>query len=73
MEHPEPRVDGIAELFDGRDRDERRPAPLGQVLLVVVGVVVVLAILAAVVVVVTPAIEALVTGIATAMRNLGSV
>jgi len=74
MEHPEARLDddGIAELFDELAREEQRPRPLGQVLVVVLGSIVVLAILAVVVVVATPAIEALVTGIATAVRDAGS-
>ena len=74
MEHPEPRLDddGIAELFDEPAQEEQQPRPLGQVLVVVLGSIVVLAILAVVVVVATPAIEAVVTGIATAVRNTGS-
>lgn len=74
MEHPEARQgdDGIAALFEEQAREEQLPRPLGQVLIVIVGSIVVLAILAAVIVVATPAIEGLVTGIATAVRNLGS-
>ena len=74
MEHPEPRLDddGIAELFDEPAREEPPPRPLGQVLVVVLGSIVALAVLAVAVVVATPAIEALVTAIATAVRNAGS-
>jgi hypothetical protein len=74
MEHPEPRLDddGIAELFDEPAREEQPPRPLAQLLVVVLGSIVALAILAVAVVVATPAIEAIVTGIATAVRNSGS-
>lgn len=74
MEHPEARFDedGIAELFAGQEREEQRSRPLGQVLVVVLGSIVVLVLLAVAVVVATPGIEGLVTGIATAVRNLGS-
>jgi len=72
MEHPEARLDDdLAALLD-EAREERRPRPLGQVLVVIIGAIVVLAILAVAVVLATPAIEALVTAIATAARNTGA-
>ncbi|MGN6327248.1 hypothetical protein [Pseudolysinimonas sp.] len=74
MEHPGPRLDedGIAELFDGREQEQRVPRPLLMVLVAVVGTAVVLALIAVLLVQVLPPLAEFVRTLVELSRPAGA-